>query len=72
MIFNVLIITDYFLVISYKFFISHLEMLKIHVHNKKIIPWFYSVIEIMYISRILNQQSTLHNSINYQLVFSNM
>jgi hypothetical protein len=47
-------------------------MFKIHVCSKTIIPLFYSVIEIIRISRILNQQSTLHHSINYQLAFSNM
>jgi len=72
MIFNVLIIIDCFSIISYKKFISRFEMFKIHVRSKTIIPWFYSVIEIMHISRILNQQSTLHHSINYQLIFSNM
>jgi hypothetical protein len=65
MIFNDLKILDFFLVISYKFLISHLKMFKIHVCSKTIIPLFYSVIDIMHISRILNQQSTLHHSINY-------
>jgi hypothetical protein len=55
MIFNVLKIIDCFLVISYKLFTSHLKMFKIHVHNKTIIPLFYIVIEIMQISRLLNQ-----------------
>jgi len=72
MIFNVLIIIDCFSIINYKKFISHFEMFKIHVHSKTIIPWFYSVIEIMHISRILNQQNTLHHFINYRLIFSNM
>jgi hypothetical protein len=72
MIFNALKIIDLFLVISYKFFISHLKMFKIHVCSKIIIPLFYSVIEIMHISRILNQQNTLHHFINYKLVFLNM
>jgi len=72
MIFNVSKIIDIFLVISYNIFISHLEMFKIHVRSKTIIPLFYSVIEIMHISRILNQQSKLHHSINYQLAFLNM
>jgi hypothetical protein len=59
-------------VINYKFFISYLKLFKIHVCSKTIIPIFYSVIEIMHISRILNQQNTLHHFINYQLAFLNM
>jgi hypothetical protein len=47
-------------------------MFKIHVRGKTIIPFFYNVTEIMHISRILNQQSTLHHFINYKLVFLNM
>jgi hypothetical protein len=65
MLFNVLKTINYVLVISYKFSISHLKMFKIHVHSKTIIPLFYSVIEIMHILRILNQQNTLHYFINY-------
>jgi hypothetical protein len=47
-------------------------MFKIHVLRKTIIPLFYNVIEIMHISKLLNQQSTLHHFINYELTFSNV
>jgi hypothetical protein len=66
MIFNALKIIDYVLVISYKFFTSHLTMFKIHVHSKIIIPLFYFVIDVMHISRLLNQHKTLASF--YQLL----
>ncbi len=53
----VLKILNFFLVINYKKIISHLEMFKIHVHGKTMIPLFYSVIEIMHISRIVNNKA---------------
>jgi hypothetical protein len=59
MIFNVLKTIDCFVVISYKFFTSHLKMFKIHVHTKTIIPLFCIAIEIMHISRLLNQHKKI-------------
>ncbi len=38
-------------------------MFKIHVHNKTNIPLFYIVIQIMYISILLNQHKNLKYSI---------
>jgi hypothetical protein len=50
----------------FRFFTSHLKMFKIHVHSKKIIPLFYIFIEIMHISRLLDQHKILaHHYINY-------
>jgi hypothetical protein len=71
MIFNVLKIIDCFLVISYKFFIFYLKMFKIHVHNKTSIPFFYIVIQIMHISRLLNQHKKL-KTFYYWLTFLNL
>ncbi len=68
MIFNVLIVIDYFLsLVTNSLF--QIWKSKFHVRSKTIIQLFYNVIEIMHISRILNQQSTLHHFINYQLAF---
>jgi hypothetical protein len=55
-----------FLVTNYKLFTSHLKLFKIHVHSKTIIPLFYIVIEIMHISRLLNQRKNLASL--YQLL----
>jgi hypothetical protein len=68
MIFNALKIIDCVLVISYKFFISHLKFFKTHVHSKIIIPLFLIVIEMMHISRLLNQHKKLASF--YQLLIN--
>jgi hypothetical protein len=41
-------------------------MFKIHVHSKIIIPFFYIVIEIMHISKLLNRHKKLASF--YQLL----
>ncbi len=67
MIFNVLKIIDCFLVISYKFFISHLKMFKTHVHSKTIIPLFYNVIGLYIFQKYWTNKA---HYIIYQLLVS--